>query len=401
MSLFLQTISVEEAVRLALSVTPVMPVEDVPLACSGDRVLASDIRADIDIPGFNRSVMDGYAVSAADTTGAGEAIPAMVRMAGRVSMGAPVMIQVQPGECVYVPTGGRVPDGADAVAMIEYCEQVGDIILVKRAVAPGENMIRRGEDFATGEVVLASGRRISSQDMGVLAAVGCATVPVRKIPRLGIISTGNELVPVSGLPVEGQVRDANSSLCGGFVQEYGCEACYFGIIPDTPEDLEITLSLAVAGCDLVLLSGGSSKDERDISALVISRIGKVIAHGIALSPGKPTIIGHVGQVPVIGLPGHPASAYIVLFVIVHHMLRALTGETHRERQTVSAVLSQNIPSARGREDYVRVSLAGGIATPLFGKSGLLNTLVRSTGVIRIPAGCEGLEQGSPVEVLLW
>ena len=401
MSLFLQTISVEEAVRLALSVTPVMHVEDVHLAFSGERVLASDIRADIDIPGFNRSVVDGYAVSASDTTGAGEAVPAMVRIVGRVSMGAPVMIQVQPGDCVYVPTGGRVPEGADAVAMIEYCEQVGDILLVKRPVAPGENMIRRGEDFATGEVVLAAGRRISPQDRGVLAAVGCATVPVRKIPRIGIISTGNELVPVSGLPVEGQVRDANSSLCGGFVQEYGCEACYFGIIPDTTEDLEKTLSRAVGQCDMVLLSGGSSKDDRDISAFVISRIGKVIAHGIAISPGKPTIIGHVGQVPVIGLPGHPASAYIVLFVIVHHMLRALTGETGRRRQIVPAVLSQNIPSARGREDYVRVSLAEGIATPLFGKSGLLNTLVRSTGVIRIPAGCEGLEKGSPVEVLLW
>jgi molybdopterin molybdotransferase len=322
-------------------------------------------------------------------------------MAGRISMGAPVMIQVQPGDCVYVPTGGRVPDGADAVAMIEYCEQVGDIILVKRPVAPGENIIRRGEDFAAGEVVLAAGRRISSQDMGVLAAVGCATVPVRKIPRIGIISTGNELVPVSGIPGEGQVRDANSSLCGGFVQEYGCEACYFGIIPDTPEDLEKVLSLGVAGCDMVLLSGGSSKDDRDISALVISRIGKVIAHGIALSPGKPTIIGHAGQVPVIGLPGHPASAYIVLFVIVHSMLETLAGETGRRRRIVPAILSRNIPSARGREDYIRVSLSDGVATPLFGKSGLLNTLVRSTGVIRIPAGCEGLEKGSPAEVLLW
>jgi molybdopterin molybdotransferase len=401
MSLFLQTISVEEAVRLARSVTPVMPGEDVPLTCSGDRVLASDIRADIDIPGFNRSVVDGYALSAADTSGAGEAIPAMVRMVGRVTMGTPVTIQVQPGVCVYVPTGGRVPDGADAVAMIEYCEQVGDIVLVKRPVASGENLIRRGEDFATGEVVLTAGSRISPQDMGVLAAVGCTMVPVRKIPRIGIISTGNELVPVGTFPGEGQVRDANSSLCGGFVQEYGCEAYYFGIIPDTPENLQIALSDAVARCDMVLLSGGSSKDDRDISALVIGRIGKVIAHGIALSPGKPTIIGQAGNVPVIGLPGHPASAYIVLYVIVHSMLATLTGETGRLRQIVSAVLSHNIPSARGREDYVRVSLSDGVATPLFGKSGLLNTLVRSSGVIRIPAGCEGLEKGSPVEVLLW
>lgn len=401
MSLFLQTISVEEAVRLAQSVTPVVAAENIPLACSGDRVLGSDIRADIDIPGFNRSVVDGYAVLAADTTGAGEAIPSMLRMTRRVSMGEQVMIRLQPGECVYVPTGGRVPEGADAVAMIEYCEQVGDIILVKRPVAPRENMIRRGEDFTRGEVVLTAGRRISPQDMGVLAAVGRATVPVRNIPRIGIISTGNELVPVNSIPGEGQVRDANSSLCGGFVQEYGCEACYFGIIPDQPEDLEKILSRAVAGCDMVLLSGGSSKDDRDICAHVISRIGQVIAHGIALSPGKPTIIGHAGQVPVIGLPGHPASAYIVLFVIVHPMLTILSGETGRQRHLVPAILSQNIPSARGREDYVRVSLSGGVATPIFGKSGLLNTLVRSTGVIRIPAGCEGLEKGSPVEVLLW
>jgi molybdopterin molybdotransferase len=285
--------------------------------------------------------------------------------------------------------------------MIEYCEDAGDVILVKRAVAPGENIIRRGEDFAGGDLVLAAGRRISPQDMGVLAAAGHATVPVRKIPRIGIISTGNELVPVTASPGEGQVRDSNRFLCTGFVQEYGCEAYSYGIVADTENALSWTLESAIPRCDAVLISGGSSKDDRDVSASVIGKAGCVLAHGIAIAPGKPTIIGHTGRVPVIGLPGHPASAYIVLFVIVHHMLLTLTGETGRQRKIVPAILSQNVPSARGREDYVRVSLENGTVTPLFGKSGLLNTLVRSAGVIRIPAGCEGLEVGSAVEVFLW
>ncbi len=401
MSLFLHTIPVDEAIRKAVALAPLMPVEEVRLSEVLSRVLASDIHADIDIPGFNRSSVDGFAVLASDTTGSGEAVPAMLTFVGSIGMGMGDPLELHPGECAYVPTGGRVPDGADSVAMIEYCERAGDIILIKRAVAPGENLVRRDEDFARSEVVLHQGRRLSPQDMGVLAAVGCDSVPVRKRPRIGIISTGNELISIHERPLPGEVRDVNTYLCKGFVQIYGCQASCYGIIPDDKVSLLHALTRATGESDAVIISGGSSKDERDITASVIGELGEVVVHGVAISPGKPTIIGHAGKIPVIGLPGHPASAYIVLFVIVHHLLTTMCGESHRQRPARTAILSQNIPSARGREEYVRVRIFNGMADPLYGKSGLLNTLVRSDGVVSIPAGCEGYEKGDTVEVLLW
>lgn len=220
------------------------------------------------------------------------------------------------------------------------------------------------------------------------------------MPRIGIISTGNELVPVVETPGPGEVRDANSYLAGAFVTERGCHPVYFGIVRDDRAVLKRAISSALERCDAILVSGGSSKDERDNTAAVIAELGEVLVHGIALAPGKPTIIGTARERPVIGLPGHPASAYVVLVAIVDHLLAAMR-QTTVSRRTVRARLTQNIPSTRGREDYVRVSLSGGEATPVFGKSGLLNTLVQSEGLVRIPASSEGFEVGEDVEVILW
>jgi len=196
------------------------------------------------------------------------------------------------------------------------------------------------------------------------------------------------------------VRDANSHLAGAFVTERGCRPVYFGIVRDERAALEKAISSALDTCDVVLVSGGSSKDERDNTAAVIADLGKVLVHGIALAPGKPTIIGTARGKPIIGLPGHPASAFVVLVAIVDHLLAAMLGTTI-SRRTLSARLRQNIPSTRGREDYVRVSVRDGEAVPVFGKSGLLNTLVQSDGVVRVPASSEGFEVGEEVEVILW
>ena len=401
MSFFLETISVADAISIVQDMATRIGIEKLPLVSAHGRVLAEDVRADIDIPGFDRSSVDGYAVRSDDTAGAGESIPAMLTLAGRVVMGESAGTALKQGECIYVPTGGEIPAGADAVAMREYTEAAAETILVKKPVAPGENIVTRGEDFARGEVVLWHGRRLSSQDIGALAAVGCASVPVSRVPRIGIISTGNELVPLTSIPGKGQIRDVNSYLCGAFAESRGCLPVHFGITRDTREALGMVLAGAVRECDAVLISGGSSKDERDMTSQIISETGKVLAHGIAIAPGKPTIIGKSGDIPVIGLPGHPASAFVVLVVIVSRLLEAISGEKAMPLPTARAVLTQNIPSVRGREDYVRVALDGGKATPLFGKSGLLNTLVRSHGVVMIPAGSEGLERGAEVEVLLW
>nr|WP_319377304.1 gephyrin-like molybdotransferase Glp [uncultured Methanoregula sp.] len=402
MSVFFSVVQVSEAIATIRSLATRPAPEQVPLDEALHRVLADDIRSDVDIPGFTRSVVDGYAVRAADTTGAGDSVPAIFSLAGRIAMGAAAGHPISAGECMYVPTGGIIPDGADGAVMVEYTEAIGDEILVKRAVAPGENILLFNEDFSQGGIVLSEGRRLSAQDIGVLAAAGCTTVPVFRKPRIAVISTGNELVPVGKKPAPGQVRDVNSYVVASFVRDQGCIPVPYGIVRDDRETLRSAIIKAADEYDTVLISGGSSKDDRDMVASVIAEKGEVLVHGIAIAPGKPTIIGRAGTTPVIGLPGHPASAFIVLVAIVRFLLIDMAGVTGPVPvPVIDAVLSENIPSTRGREDYIRVAVKDGVATPLFGKSGLLNTLVKSTGIVRVPAGSEGLETGTRVQVILW
>jgi molybdopterin molybdotransferase len=401
MSLFLQVISVSKAIEEIRNLAAVCGQEQVPLRDALHRILAQDVRADVDIPGFTRSVVDGYAVRSTETMGSSDAIPSILALGGRVAMGASAGKNLQPGECIYVPTGGVLPAGADAVVMIEYAEQIGDEILIKKSVAYGENVLLYNEDFSKGEPVLQRGKRLSAQDIGVLAAAGCGDVPVVRMPKIGILSTGNELVPVTARPQAGQVRDVNSYVIAATVRDWGCFPAFYGIVRDEREALGTGISKAAAECDVVLISGGSSKDDRDMVAAIIAERGRILVHGIAIAPGKPTIIGQCNGKPVIGLPGHPASAFIVLIAIIRHLITAMTGEKGSGVRTLQATLGQNVPSAKGREDYVRVTVNDGVAIPLFGKSGLLNTLVRSTGVVRVPAESEGLETGTLVEVILW
>jgi len=402
MSVFLETVLVEEAISTIQAIAPVPGTERLSLEFVPGRVLSEDTRADIDIPGFDRSVVDGYAVRSADTTGAGEAVPAMLLLTGRINMGEQAAGHSGPaGSCVYIPTGGEVPPGFDAVAMIEYCELIGDTVLVKRPLANGENIILCGEDFHAGEIVLKTGCRLGPRHIGVLAAVGCDMVPVYRVPRIGILSTGNEIVPVTELPTGSRVRDINSYLCSSYVKEHGCEAVLYGIVPDERGAFRTALGTALAECNAVLISGGSSKDERDMTASVLQEHGKVLVHGIAIAPGKPTIIGLAGDVPVIGLPGHPASAFIVLTVVVRHLLDRMTGVQSAGPAAMKSVALENIPSMKGREEYVRVLVTEHGVIPLFGKSGLLNTLSRSNGLVRVPAGSEGVEEGDTVEVIQW
>jgi len=400
MSLFFSVIPVAEAIRILTSAAVPAGTEEISLANGLNRVLAEDVTSDGDIPGFTRSVVDGYAVRAADTTGAGDAVPSMLRWTGSVPMGGVPDRAVAPGECLYVPTGAVLPPGADAVVMVEHAEQAKELVLLRRPVAAGENVLARGEDFPRGGMVLPKGRRLRPQDLGVLAASGKSCVRVFRQPRVGVISTGNELVPVTAVPSVSQVRDANSSLCAGFLQEHGCVPRCYGIVRDEQEMLRAALDRALSECDAVLVSGGSSKDARDHCAAAIAEQGEVLAHGIALQPGKPTILGRMQGKPVIGLPGHPASAYIVLRALVRPLIGVMAGGLPPERR-LGAHLGDSIPSPRGREDWVRVQVEGGLARPVFGKSGLLNTLAASDGVVVVPAEREGMEAGEAVEVILW
>lgn len=400
MSRFLSVISVEEALEILNRIARPMAEERVPLSESYGRVLVKPVGSNVDIPGFPRSTVDGYAVVSSDTTGAGEAIPSMLALTGSVAMGDTPDEPVHPGTTQYIPTGAFLPAGADAVVMVEYCEPIGDQILIHRPVANGENVIFRGEDFAAGNMAIPAGTVITSRVAGVLAACGAESVSVSACPRVAIISTGNELVPVASTPAGGQIRDVNSYLCAGFVAEQGGIPVLFGIIPDDAGSLTAVLDSATATCDAILISGGSSKGERDMCADIIASRGEILVHGIALSPGKPTIIGGAGGVPVIGLPGHPASAYIVLQVIVGELFRIMSGRRIYEAR-IHARLKTPVVSARGREDYIRARLDGEYVVPVFGRSGLTNTLVQSDGVIRIPAAVEGYESGELVEVILW
>ena len=400
MGLFLSVVSLEEAVGVIRRMAPPPAEEEIPLGEALHRTLARDVMAGEDIPGFARTTVDGYAVRAADTTGAGEAIPVVLRMIGEVTMGRKPEHSLGTGEGMYIPTGAMIPPGADAAVMVEYSERIGDEILVKRPVAPGENIILAGEDFARGRMILPRGRSISSREAGILAAAGYDRVPVYRRPVVGIISTGNELVSAGDIPGPGQVRDANGPLCAAFVEERGCIPRQYGVVPDEGDALRTALDRAVRECEAVFLSGGSSKDVRDLTASVLAEKGEVLVHGIAIAPGKPTIIGRAGGRPVIGLPGHPASAYVILHALGGPLLSAMSGSPVPERR-VSAVLAENIPSQKGRAEFVRVRLDGGRAFPCFGKSGLLNTFAGSDGLVLVPAAREGFEAGETVEVTLW
>lgn len=402
MTEFFRLIPVDEAIHLIKKISPVIDAETVPLTAAYDRVLAEDVKTDTDIPGFDRSVKDGFAVISADTVRASDAAPIPLTKVGEVSMGRRgEEIDVKSGECAYIPTGGALPRGADAVVMLEYCQDLGTTVLVGGRVSSSENIIRADEDFADGDDVLTAGKLLNVQDIGVLAAAGVSRVAVRRRPVVGIIPTGVELVTPDQIPGAGEVRDVNSYLCGAFVKERGGIPRYYDIVRDRPEDLSAILSSGLDECDAFLITGGSSKDERDITAGVIESLGKVLAHGLALAPGKPTIIGEVGHAPVIGIPGHPASTRVVLAVLAGPLLQSLSGCTSPRAVIQKAILAQSISAERGREEYVRVKLKKDEAVPLFGKSGLINTLVQSDGFIRIPQGCEGLEVGSEVDVTLW
>lgn len=400
MSRFLSVIPVDTARTILLGLARKTAGKTIPLADSLGYVLSADIISDIDIPGFDRSTVDGYAVCAADTIGAGESIPVMLSLSGRVEMGDEPSGSVSPGTCMYIPTGAFLPPGADAVVMVEYSEEMGNDVFISKPVAVGENIVFRGEDFSSQKPALHAGTRISSRGMGVLAACGKSEVPVSEKPLVAIISTGNEIVSVSDVPKAGQIRDVNTYLCAGFVEESGGIPISIGIVRDDRPALEDALFKAVTQADIVLISGGSSKGERDMCADIIAEKGELLVHGIALSPGKPTIIGKIQDKPVIGLPGHPASAYIVLHALVRDLIHTMTGEVSQPVR-ISGVLTSPVPSAKGREDYIRIMQSDDNITPVFGKSGLTNTLAMSDGLLCIPADTEGYEKETRVFAEIW
>lgn len=405
-----KALTVEEA-RAAL--TRYLPAKKtgtkVPLLESLGRLLAVDARAAEDVPGFDRSTMDGFAVRAKDTYGASESLPAYMDISGEVLMGHMPQGKVGVGRAWRISTGGMLPSGADAVVMVEYTEELDNSsILITKAVAPGENVVRRGEDIAAGEIALPAYHRIRPQDLGMLSSIGVTEVDVILPIRVGIISTGDELVAPFEFPAPGQVRDINSYTLFGAVAACGGEPHYHGIVRDNHEELRNVLEQVIAENDMVLLSGGSSVGARDVASEVIDSMGRpgVLFHGISIKPGKPTVGAMVGGKPVFGLPGHPASAMVVFDLLVAPLIRSgeysvLEKEIYMD-YPLQAEIVRNLHSAAGREDFIRVRLflrEGRLcADPVLGKSGLITTMVKADGLAYIPAGKEGVEAGEIVRV---
>lgn len=398
---FFDVVTIDEAVRIVRSIAKQTGTETIIIDDAEGRVLAESIITNEDIPGFDRSWKDGYAVIAQDTYAATENVPVILSLHGSVAMGKSDKGQISQGECMYIPTGGQMPDGADAVVMIEYAEHAGDKVLIRQPVVVRENVIAKDEDFSSGTIIFPAGSTLRPQDIGVLAAIGKTRISVRKFPRIAIISTGVELVPSEAIPRIGEVREVNSHLISVFLRRQGATPVRYGIIRDNLEELVRTIKTASQECDAVIVSGGSSKDRNDITFRAIASLGKVFVHGISIAPGKPTIIGQCEDVPVIGLPGHPVSTFMVMTLVAVHLIQAMKGSPCQHIYKKTIKMATDLKSEGGREQYIRVKIENDEGTPVLGKSGLLNTLLYSDGIIHLPSGKEGLVKGEEVEVRLW
>jgi molybdopterin molybdotransferase len=432
---FLTLLPPDEAREKLLSHLPApeSAPETIDVASSLGRVTADDIRAPHPLPDFRRSTVDGFAVRAKDTYGASDSLPAYLALAGEVPMGDAPASALGPGRCMTIHTGGMLPEGADAVVMLEYTQSAlvsgltsspkggpetndKNEIEILKSVAEGENVIAIGEDVAQGQVVQPKGTLVRPAEIGGLMALGITILRVSKKIRVGLISSGDEVIPPVGSPRPGQVRDINSYTLAALVTKAGGEPVQYGIVGDNFEALKATAAKALAECAVVVITAGSSASTRDMTADVIDTLGKpgVLVHGINTRPGKPTILGVCEGKAMIGLPGNPVSALVNGYLFVVPVIEKLLGANPRPKATVQARLTVNLPSQAGREDWWPVRLVSpspsgrGVrgegeswqADPIFGKSNLIFTLTAADGLLRIPPDATGLSAGEMVEVIL-
>jgi putative molybdopterin biosynthesis protein len=408
--LFRKLVSVDEAKRiLAGSFTP-RPVGSKVVALSDayDRVLADDVVSSFDIPPFNRSTVDGYVVKASDTFGAEENCPVTLRLTGTVNVGEAPKARVQKGTVAEIVTGAPIPEGADAVVMIEYTERKGDSVLVRQAVSHGENVMKAGSDICKGETVLKKDTSLSPYEIGALAAIGSVKIKVYKRPIVAIFSTGAEVIEPGKSLTPGKIFDINAHALSAAVEECGCEPRNMGIVQDEPNQMKTALQKALRTADLVITSGGVSVGPTDIIPKVLNTLGKpgVVVYGIAIRPGKPTTIALVNGILVFSLPGHPASSLMIFHLFVRPILICMAGRREQKAVTVKSVVSERLFPARGRRTYVTVTLRKDhsgriVASPVStGSSGAITTLSKADGFLIIRENQQFIEKGSCVEVEL-
>jgi len=399
--------------RALLAVWPRLPAEEVDIDQAVGRCLAADVAAPEDLPPAPRACMDGYAVQARDLFGASESLPAYLELAGSVAIQRPPDFLLEPGTCAAITTGGWLPAGADAVTMVEHTQDVGGgTVEFRKPLAPFENVMLQGEDARAGSPALTAGTCLRAPQIGLLAALGLPRASVGRLPRVAILSTGDELVPAHEAPPPGRIRDVNAHALAAMCREAGALPTRLGIVPDETPALSSALSSALAEYDVVLLSGGSSVGSRDCTVAAIDNVpgAQLLVHGVAVSPGKPAILARSGDKAIVGLPGQVTSAQVVMHVFILPFLRHLAGrrDAFAPVRGRPAVLARNVASRHGREDWLRVSLEERpgdppgqppLAHPRLGKSGLLRTLLQADGMVVVPASREGLNAGEAVEVL--
>ncbi|MCE9647800.1 MAG: molybdopterin molybdenumtransferase MoeA [Chloroflexi bacterium] len=375
------------------------------------RFTAADAIAPHPLPDFPRTTVDGYALLAKDTFGATDSLPAYLHLVGEVPMGDSPVFELNTGQCALIHTGGMLPGGADAVVMIEYTQSAhADEIEIFKSVADGENVIRIGEDVSQGQLVIPKGTQIRPAEIGGLMALGITSIDVVRKPRVGLISTGDEVIDPAQSPRPGQVRDINSYTLAALVEKCGGVAVRYGIFSDQFTVLKDAAAQALSECDLVIITAGSSASTRDMTADVIRQLGEpgVLVHGINTRPGKPTILGVCDGKAVIGLPGNPVSALVNGYLFVVPVIEKLLNALPKPRASVQARLTVNLPSQAGREDWWPVKLIvdrrspafNFEAEPIFGKSNLIFTLAAADGLLRIDPDATGLSAGEIVEVVL-
>ncbi|MCF6249498.1 MAG: molybdopterin molybdotransferase MoeA [Desulfobacula sp.] len=407
MNHFFNVKSLEEVMDLAKIFSQVGS-ENIDVVDAYSRILARDLVAPRDMPGFRRATMDGYAVKASSTFGASESNPAWLEIAGTILMGDIPDFELKAGQAAKISTGGMIPKGADSVVMVEHTDMVDDIsVEIYKSVAPLQHVIDAKEDFTNQEIVLTKGTFIRPQEEGLAAGLGFSSIKVYKTPRVGIISTGDEIIPINQEPEPGKIRDINSYALSGFIREAHATPLLYGIVKDDPTLLKQTIEKALHETDMVLISGGSSVGTRDFTVDVLSALPdtKILVHGMSVSPGKPTILAKSGEKPVWGLPGQVVSAMVVLKIIVIPFLNRLMGYGKIDRTVrVPARLSRNVASAQGRRDFVRVLLEKDgdalVAKPVLGKSGLIRTMIHADGLLEIGDHVEGLEKDTMAQIIL-
>ncbi|HKA55495.1 MAG TPA: gephyrin-like molybdotransferase Glp [Candidatus Binatia bacterium] len=409
---FFRVVTSAEARAQLAALAPKTGVETVPVVEACGRVLAKALTAPVDLPHFHRTNMDGYAVRAQDTFGASPSLPMYLKLVGTVEMGKEAKRALKKGEAMRIATGGMLPPGADSMVMVEYTEEMGDgTVEVHRSVSPWENILRVGEDIKRGAAVFSAGRRLRAHDLGALTGVGITSVPVYRRPVVALISTGDEIVAPDQTPKPGQIRNVNQYSLRAMIGEAGGEPLDLGVVKDDRPAFAKAMAQVLKKADVVMISGGSSVGTKDMTVDVISSFprSEVFFHGISIAPGKPTIFAKAAGKPVMGLPGHPVSALVVFALFGAPLIRLVGGEpaaaAFAPPRTTRAKLAQNVASAPGREDYVRVILerknSDVLAQPLPGKSGAVFSLVKADGMVCVPHDEEGKEAGEEIEVILF